>query len=811
MTQRPVRLARLATAALLAGLALPAIAAPAGAADSITLEARALVGGRFESNGWIALAATLSNGGSPVTGYLATDGEDGTVRRFVELPAGAHKVVTIYVRPAAFVRTIAVRFESVEGAPLASASADAHVLERTGGTVAIVGDGGGNLRPQLIARGGGFPEPIPLAPGDLPERPEPMRGIETIVWAADSSSLTEAQQRSLERWVAAGGQLVVLGGPDWQARSAAFASLLPLENLASRDGSSAATLAAWAGTPQPEGTDPVTAAVGELRPGAISLVRDADGATLFAAISRGAGRVGFVGIDLATAPFRTWAGAPSLWTRLIPDDRLLEQWGGGSVAIDENVASVMSQALSNLPSLAVPPAELLLAVIVGYILLIGPVSYLVLRRLDRRELAWVVAPILVLVFSGVSYGIGVSMKGSQIIVNQIALVRSSIDGTAASVSTYAGIFSPTRATYDLTVRGDALLSALAANNFDPTGGGQVVSYATEQGDPAHLRGLAVSVLGLQAIRAEAVIPYTPSLSVTWSITATGLEGRATNQGTEPMEDVAVISELGGVMIGTLAPGESKSFQLPLRNVNGSTAAQQVYGNVALDTNTAAQRQITIRSQVIDALVGYGREFPVKGSGIAGGIDRGPFLIGWQVDASPLEVQLDGESVQRYAQAVEVLSGQATLGPGPVTLSPSDMSSEVLATEGEASQTQPGSVALANGEVTFRIGLPLEATGLQPSKLTVIVGTDPSTILYDQENMGAFLPKGYRVAVYDAVAGEWLDIGDLSVRSRFDVEDPSRVLDGAGRLLVKVTGTGVPAEMGQQPIFAGARVSGVIGS
>ena len=48
----------------------------------------------------------------------------------------------------------------------------------------------------------------------------------------------------------------------------------------------------------------------------------------------------------------------------------------------------MTTALANLPSLAVPSAELLLAIIVGYILLIGPLSYLVLRRLDRRELAW---------------------------------------------------------------------------------------------------------------------------------------------------------------------------------------------------------------------------------------------------------------------------------------------------------------------------------------------------------------------------------------------------------------------------------------
>jgi hypothetical protein len=66
-------------------------------------------------------------------------------------------------------------------------------------------------------------------------------------------------------------------------------------------------------------------------------------------------------------------------------------------------------------------------------------------------------------------------------------------------------------------------------------------------------------------------------------------------------------------------------------------------------------------------------------------------------------------------------------------------------------------------------------------------------------------------VYDTVARAWLDIGDLSLSSRFEVEDPTRVLDGAGRMRVKVTGTGVPADMGQQSIFAGARISGVVGS
>ena len=75
MTHRPGRLARLAAAAFLAALTLPGVAGPAGAASAtaITLEARALVGGRFMTNGWIAISVTLSNDGPPTTGYVGVD------------------------------------------------------------------------------------------------------------------------------------------------------------------------------------------------------------------------------------------------------------------------------------------------------------------------------------------------------------------------------------------------------------------------------------------------------------------------------------------------------------------------------------------------------------------------------------------------------------------------------------------------------------------------------------------------------------------------------------------------------------------
>jgi hypothetical protein len=150
-----------------------------------------------------------------------------------------------------------------------------------------------------------------------------------------------------------------------------------------------------------------------------------------------------------------------------------------------------------------------------------------------------------------------------------------------------------------------------------------------------------------------------------------------------------------------------------------------------------------------------------------------------------------------------------MGPGAVNIGPSQLGTEVLETVGDASQVEPGYVTLSNGEVTFRISLPLEASGLVPSRVTIIGGNDAGTIFWDQQNVDTRLPDGFRIAVYDAVATDWIDLGDLAARTRFDVPEPTRVLDSAGRILIRISASGVPPEFGQPNVFAGASIAGVI--
>jgi hypothetical protein len=800
MTSRTLLSRGIRVAVLAAAMALLVGPLPVRAASAVEIEAQALVGGRYEVGGWLALSVSLANEGEPTSGYLVAGTSLGSVRRFVEMPAGARKVVMLYVQPEAFQRQVTVTYDEPNGR--VDATVDVRVLEQSNDQVVVIGDGTGALRPQLIGGGEqGAPEPIALGPSDIPERPEPLGGLSAIVWAGDSSQLNEGQRRAVERWIGDGGQLVVLGGADWQARTAAFGELLPLENLAAIDDVSQASFAGWSGEDAP--LESATVSTGDPRDGAMPLVTTDDGEILVSMRSVGAGRVILIGSDLATDEFRAWPGAQRLWSRLLPTNAALEQWFGDQFPVRQEMENSMSGALSTLPALDVPPAELLLLVIVAYILLIGPVSYLVLRRVDRRELAWVTAPLLVVFFTACSYGIGRTMKGGDVLVNEISVIRTAAEGGSATIDTLAGIVSPDRTTYDLTVEADALIGQLARQDGLTRSGSDV---EVDQGEPAHLRGLTIPVFGFEAVRATGIVEHEAALSVAWSTRDGEVIGTVTNTSDVGIDDVAYISSVGGERIGDLAPGASAEFTLPGANFNGSSAADQVYGFGGFDAGDEEQRLINVRRQVIDSLVG----FASFGPNVADVGRRGPYVIGWRDDPGPMPIAIDNLQAQLYRASVEVLSVRPALASGQITVQPHQMGVDVIATDGQADAGGGGMMLIGDGSATWSIALPLEATGIVPNEVEILVGPDPSFVIGDPGGFGGgFWPQGFTVEVQDPTSGAWTELGDLSVDNRFAIDDPSTVLSTTGRIVVRVSGVKVDENFGQGNVYPSAQVSGVL--
>jgi hypothetical protein len=408
------------------------------------------------------------------------------------------------------------------------------------------------------------------------------------------------------------------------------------------------------------------------------------------------------------------------------------------------------------------------------------------------------------------------MKGGDILVNQVSVARTTSGGTAASLTTYAGIFSPSRETYDLTVEADALVSSLNTSVFFDGNGrpNQPANLVTEQGDPAHLRGLSVGVFGLQAVSAQAIVPYRPALAVDWRFTDTGIAGTVTNRSSDPITDVAVLQQGSGKLIGDLTPGESTDFTLSMSQFNGQAASEQIYGfsNFGGAQMSERDRQVNTRRSVLDMLAGFGGNMPLE---MASGLAAEPLVVGWRpavsdeatAEAGPLDVSVDDHQQRTYRETIEVISGRPVLGPGKVRLGAGLMPSTVLSTTGDVQRQDFGGIIVGNGEVHFGLALPLEASGLAPSRIRIQVATDPMSILVDQPNVPGQAPPGYRIAIRQAGTDDWIDLGDLNTTSSFEVPDPTLVLGDGGSMEVRVSGTGIDASQGGFPIFVGATVEG----
>ncbi len=273
----------------------------------------------------------------------------------------------------------------------------------------------------------------------------------------------------------------------------------------------------------------------------------------------------------------------ALWHRLMP------QATGpvlNPLAITDD--SQIVYALQNLPSIDLPPIEQLFILLIAYIALIGPINYLVLRRLDKREWAWVTIPALVIVFAFGSYGLGATLKGSDVIVNQITVVRAA-QGTGRGIGqAYIGVYSPSRRSFDVRIPGGALLSNPASQaQMGITETPLDVIFGQSN---SRLRNFEVGFGVLRGFRAEAPAD-SPEITSDLRLRRTASsQGTVTNESDSMLENVAVLFSGGTAVLPTLGPGETKDISLDVTSnpFFGYGLSEQIFGSTfPRDSGTGA--------------------------------------------------------------------------------------------------------------------------------------------------------------------------------------------------------------------------------
>lgn len=799
------RLARVAAAAAIvatlvwapgASAALsPAVNPPPG----LTIEASSLLDGHARVGSWMAIDVHIKNDGPPLTGELRlTGGVQGRTRfgTAIEAPTQSDQTHRLYVQPPGFGREMEVSLVS-GSTTVATTKAQFTIHDASQMVVGIVAEQPGDIIGDLDLLpnvNNVKPVTVGLEVRDLPDRVEGWGALDRVVWQdMDSNQLAPEQLNALRGWVAGGGRLIIAGGTAGPSSLSAFPdALLPYRPTTTTD-VAPSSLVALLGELPDAATD-LPALSGALTSGR-SLATVA-GQSVAAERAYGAGAVTIIGFD----PTAKWlAGtniAEGLWRRLIPT-RSTGTAGSGD-------DSQIVQAAAQLPSLALPPVGGLIALLGAYILLIGPLNYIVLKRLDKREWAWVTMPVLIAAFAVGAYGFGSLIRGTNVIVNEAAIVRGAPGATEGLAQTYVGVFSPSRASYQVRFLDGALLSA--PTNGDFLSDGTATTLDVLQGEPSRVRDLGVGFGSLRTIRAESPVKV-PLVQAALRLEDGRLRGSVTNASDQVLQAPAVV--LGGTVakLSDLAPGQTANVDVALQNIQmGQQLSDKIVGQLFFgDPRQAGEgsarqyaRHTIVGQLTYDPNWGFTGQLPAEGA----------VILAWS-DDELLPVEIEGQVARRTANVLWYLPADVTVS-GKTTFRQDLLKSTVVSTDAAFFNKDPFSINFGRGkaELSFR---PISFEGsIDTSQLAIALnfgdvgfGGEPKPVKPldkipeacleidgNAQNPGDGCPQQVfdglpEVELYDLTTATWRRLPHLNGGSRYAVADPGHYVDATtGTVLVR---------------------------
>jgi hypothetical protein len=784
---------------LLAVLAMMSgpLALTSAAAEGLTMSARIMLLGHARAGAWAAIEVDLRNDGPTITGELRMDGGDQSNARYamaVSLPSGSHQTYVLHAQPPAFGR--AVKVELVAGEQVIDSVSVAYLVhDATQLVVGVLAEKPGPLVAQIrlpSSPTGAAPAVVAMTLSDLPARAEGWAVLDRLIWQdVDSNQLSAEQLDALRRWLAAGGRLVVVGGSAGIGTLSAFPDdILPYRPTATLD-VNPLRLRALLG-PLPVGAAELPAMAGALVRGR-ALATSGD-RVVAADLAYGSGRVTILGFDPTTKWLSEAATVDPLWRSVLPD-----RAADVAMLVDDGQ---LVQAVYQLPALALPPTSGLLLIIAAYILIIGPINYVVLKRLDRRELAWITMPVLVLAFAAASFGYGSILRGTDVVVNEVAIVRGAPDATEATAQVYFGIFSPTRSTYQVNLPQGALLAS-------PINGGQFgqgilpldILQGTGPENPSAVRNLAVGSASLRTIRAQ-LSTSAPRMRASLNLVDGRLVGTFENASDQVLEGVAVVLGSNVAVLGDVAAGATANVNLAIQsNPFGSQLADQVVGT-SFDNTTEAGIRRSTRYQMVNQLT-----YDPMGS-IGTGLSADQAVILAFGRTNQLELRVGSESPRRNANVLYYVPVGIGVR-GAVTFGGDLLRANVVASDAQFFSKERFFLSMGAGSATMAYRpIPFEGT-FSVREIRMVLGTGGGvgplaggkaieplpTMPVDCTDIGNTFPEGCmarrddllpEIDVFDRTGdGTWVRLPRMAAEASYTLANPTRYVDPVtGQLLVR---------------------------
>ena len=588
-----------------------------------------------------------------------------------------------------------------------------------------------NFLGSIEQRDRGVVRVVSCSPADFPSHWQELDAIDVVVLDGPTGHYTAEQKRAVARWVVAGGTVILTdralrlgrdGGcwglgparpPEPEYRQVAGDAFKPLigKHAAFLDGVRALQVAFAGGTP----------------------VLDTADLALLAGRDVGRGRTILFGVDWRDLQLKDRAAfepvRQALWARVLELRRPTER--------RELPTSLVFPKEAKVDFLMKPLAAFLIV----YVILLGPVNWLVLRALRKLEYSVFTLPAGAVLFAVSAFFIGVSLRTAEPVLHEAEILVPGTDG-AAVVSGVGGLLSPDQRAYRVALPApDAMLDEMheryASRSRKPRPG-DLLTYGFRYGP--WISNVRIDTWSMRFFQSESIEELKGGVTAVAVCERDALKGRIESRLPFVLRDAYVMHGWNRVGIGDVAPGTNTEFTLKLA-LPGREVRQRCprchryHGGVSWFS-----AEFCKRAPLPENL----RDFLEKLNG--GPFPAQAFVVGWQ-DVAGNRLQIDSKPFHGNRQRLCFIpvklafDGPDVLVPAGVAASMGSPSAERPLAEGDFAQLpyrmavwnpdepvknestrRPRSIELVGDEsakgATYDFYLPLHDDALESRLLTV---------------------------------------------------------------------------------------------
>jgi hypothetical protein len=374
-----------------------------------------------------------------------------------------------------------------------------------------------------------------------------------------SLSISEEVENNLQKWMTAGNALVIETGADYKKTSSVLPeSLNPIE-ISGIENKQIKNL--WYSLPLDDAIDLATTnAINSIDTAIIEF----EGTKVGAKTTVGNGSVITLFVNMALEPIASWNSKAPFVEAILGTYAINSNYQ----AIDPYYVSQFQYLVQQVPSDKQPPYIFMVIILGIYIFLVAPVAYFVLKKMDKRDFAWIGIPLLAVVCVITMYTFGLGTRHNNAIMNSISVLTAKEEESFMNVTSDIMIFNNERnklkiewSNNENLKLNNVQMDAYYMYNADPNAGKteKKITGKITRGNTNIYEKYNAGLWGSTYISGDKKIPFETKKMIKMKIIDDKVSISVTNTTPYELKDAFIQWGMGNIFIGDLAPGEEKSI------------------------------------------------------------------------------------------------------------------------------------------------------------------------------------------------------------------------------------------------------------